>query len=904
MTDRVEREVLQLVTESGQYFADLDKAIHKHTQLNAGIAQTGATAKVTSGEWKAFGQSVSTSSAGMQSAVKGATQQLGAFGQSFKQLTASFTAANLITRGIEWVLGFGSAALKSAGDMVDLADKTGLSIRAVQLYGAVAKQAGGDIQSFAKAQFNLGVNLSEGGTAARDAVRDLRLDFEKLRASSPDSQLESTAEALRKVGNEGDRNRLGVALYGNAWKEVSAGVVAGIGDIAKATSIASDEAVRAVDRYQDEVDQFFDNLEKRTVELTGKFLARARKTVGFTGMFGPLGFLAPEIAGALGVDLKLPETPASDKPKPPPPPGGIGDVSPELKKHLKEVRDLAESWSRLPVEREIKKWLEAAKEFDRLGLEPTTEQIAAMTLKVEEWIASGYKVPKMLQRVRDENIHLIYAMLPVKDMTNALTKDNGLLTKSVLAVGESYKVAAKKMDDARLNGMFRTTDWQTIFSGSMSGASLASQAKIPTIFDQLVGSVKSSLRVAAESFPDMLGRAILHGQSITQALRAVAVQFGADVGKTLGESFAKAGSQLSKLLGNIVSVGMSIGIDYLFKGVEKLIKHFSNSTKEAREAFAESMDLSLGELYQKLQSMGAAGQHLANIGLNVIGKQDKDANAKWMRDVQAFFDAIPKKFEALTTSLQTFGGVVPRSLRPMVEELLRAGNISGDLRRQLEALTAGPQWQTAVERAKELGIEVSSLGDSVNASRIKDIAFGYLHDLDMFDELKANMDGVLFGMSDELSALALDALKTGQALPKQLEPFLAKLREMGLLVDENGNAIGDLTFREMEDESLLAVKDVLEEIRDLLANALPQAAEKGAAGLGRAFARIKPPELLPGFGDDANVHGWGVDSGSFIPTLGRQPIEITNVVELDGEAITRYVSRALPERYEYLREAP
>jgi hypothetical protein len=120
---------------------------------------------------------------------------------------------------------------------------------------------------------------------------------------------------------------------------------------------------------------------------------------------------------------------------------------------------------------------------------------------------------------------------------------------------------------------------------------------------------------------------------------------------------------------------------------------------------------------------------------------------------------------------------------------------------------------------------------------------------------------------------------------------MKRLQEMGLLVDENGNAIENLTFKDLEDESLKAVVTVLEQIRELLAEALPQALGTFGAAADQLTGK-KPGGLFAG-------QGLAVEPGKSSATVLGAPAPsaggmMTVVVEADGRQLSRIVAPYIP----------
>ena len=67
----------------------------------------------------------------------------------------------------------------------------------------------------------------------------------------------------------------------------------------------------------------------------------------------------------------------------------------------------------------------------------------------------------------------------------------------------------------------------------------------------------------------------------------------------------------------------------------------------------------------------------------------------------------------------------------MIDALLEMEGIPRDIADMLGGLAEDPSWQTMQARAKELGVDLAALGPKFQESRIHDIAFGYLRDLEM-----------------------------------------------------------------------------------------------------------------------------------------------------------------------------
>lgn len=170
------------------------------------------------------------------------------------------------------VISMGKSAFSSASTITDLANKTGLSIEAIQRMQNVANQTGTSLDAFTNAAFKLGVNVSEGTKKARDAVNDLGLSYTQLKAQKPEEQFASVIKALEGVDSQQERNRIGVALFGRQFSEIAASIEEGYSGIANAARVSSDAQIKALDAAGDAWTQFADHASERMRSTLGQLV--------------------------------------------------------------------------------------------------------------------------------------------------------------------------------------------------------------------------------------------------------------------------------------------------------------------------------------------------------------------------------------------------------------------------------------------------------------------------------------------------------------------------------------------------------------------------------------------------------------------------------------------------------
>lgn len=219
-------------------------------------------------------------------ATKQAEQGTGLFHSQFAKLTAAFSAANLIDRAISGVIDLGKGAFEAAGHIVDLSQKTGLSIRAVQQYGFIAEQTGGTVDNFADAIFKLGINIETGGDRVEHAVAALGLSYEHIRSLKPEEQFDAIARALQAIQDPQERNRIGVDLMSRSYANIAAAIDEYTETLAKAP-VASDAAVKATDAAADAISRAWSEAKAVAIDAIGGIILATEDMLKKTGAAVP-----------------------------------------------------------------------------------------------------------------------------------------------------------------------------------------------------------------------------------------------------------------------------------------------------------------------------------------------------------------------------------------------------------------------------------------------------------------------------------------------------------------------------------------------------------------------------------------------------------------------------------------
>lgn len=178
--------------------------------------------------------------------------------------------------------------------------------------------------------------------------------------------------------------------------------------------------------------------------------------------------------------------------------------------------------------------------------------------------------------------------------------------------------------------------WEKALAGGSLAATLG-----PSIWKAMRGGGKSAVPGLADSAIDASKFAGGAGRSVMGTLNGIAGPAGMAAGIAapfLPEGKARgaaSGASTGATIGSFVpGVGTAVGA-----GVGALVGAIAgnkNSTAGDREDFAKQAGFqNLGQLYDALGALGPEGAQLREVGLNVIGKKDKEANAQWMQQVAA-----------------------------------------------------------------------------------------------------------------------------------------------------------------------------------------------------------------------------------------------------------------------------
>jgi hypothetical protein len=217
-----------------------------------------------------------------------ATKTDGALASLGRRIVAVFAVERLIS--------FGTQVVKNAGHVQDLADKTGLSVNAIQKFGYAAVLAGTSVDAVANAIGVMSRNLVSGGGAV-DALDRLGLSQKELLRLDPEQAFLQIAEAIRATKDPMVQADAAMRIFGRGGKEllpaIKKGFVEAGEEAERLGAIMSDQTVKDLDQLNDAWDMTWASMQGWTARVLATVLEVGRALAG-------LASLAPDWLKTIG----------------------------------------------------------------------------------------------------------------------------------------------------------------------------------------------------------------------------------------------------------------------------------------------------------------------------------------------------------------------------------------------------------------------------------------------------------------------------------------------------------------------------------------------------------------------------------------------------------------------------
>jgi TP901 family phage tail tape measure protein len=321
-----------------------------------------------------------------------------------------------------------------------------------------------------------------------------------------------------------------------------------------------------------------------------------------------------------------------------------------------------------------------------------------------------------------------------------------------------------------------------------------------------------------------LGQATAQGSTLSRTVSGMAT--GAKIGMAFGPWGAAIGA----------AAGAVVGLVRGLASVSEAVKQSRKEVEEFQQAIHKSATAQ--------QVSQAAGRSWA---LTVITVRD------------AFLEAGRTAAEAERLVAQMWNTDKPEAAR---QAMLAINAVLANQRIEHELLE---------EAIREYGFTIEELGPKFQAQRLSEQAQRLVEHYAVLIESGIEQGVVTERMAEKTNAYLATALRTNAEIPKSMEPMLAKMLEQGLLTDENGEKLTDLsrlTWAETMTQGFDRVVGAVERLINALTG-IPN--QIGIDVVGNYI----PPEIPgvdtadPGFatGTMGRLGKWLADFGAGTPTV-------------------------------------
>ena len=376
------------------------------------------------------------------------------------------------------------------------------------------------------------------------------------------------------------------------------------------------------------------------------------------------------------------------------------------------------------------------------------------------------------------------------------------------AVGTQSQKTAQKMVAAFtaaasiISGLFggSSSPWAAMAVGAASGA--AAGAALGAIW----GSAAPGIGAAIGGVVGAISGWVIATKKAIEANAAATVE----IQRLQGELVKTYGS-----FENITTISHAMGIGLAeawgdqsqaglihFKG---LMQEFADKMATLQGAL-ETYGLSwrdLGEDFKQMTVNTGAGKLLDQLAAMT------SAGVDWNKAVKAMGPA----FSQLIIDAVDSGQKIPPALQPILGKLIEMGGLTDAAARKMLGLAEDtmPSLADITEAANRYGLELDDLGSKVQQLRITETANQIIKDFNMLTlagvpfavlmrdipvsvtDAAGKVSTSLTGMRVEIQKLVGRAIALGLELPASMRPIIEKMIEAGLLTDDTGTKLTDLS---------------------------------------------------------------------------------------------------------------
>lgn len=210
------------------------------------------------------------------------------------------------------------------------------------------------------------------------------------------------------------------------------------------------------------------------------------------------------------------------------------------------------------------------------------------------------------------------------------------------------------------------------------------------------------------------------------------------------------------------------------------------------------------------------------------------------------------------------GAGIEPALAPVIKQLADMGLLTDDMVQALSGVAADglPTWQQMQDAAEKYGLKIDGMGARYQQLRITDSAKGLLDDFNLLVKGGVPVANLIGEMGDEVNTFIRQAIAMGTEVPAAMRPMLQQFEDAGLLTDESGQKLKDLSTIKFAQPLETAIQGLIDKMSELIDK---------IGDVGSAFGGLPDGSLAPSkFSDlmpDANFMAAGGSGRVYGPTV-------------------------------------
>lgn len=327
-----------------------------------------------------------------------------------------------------------------------------------------------------------------------------------------------------------------------------------------------------------------------------------------------------------------------------------------------------------------------------------------------------------------------------------------------------------------------------------------------------------------------------------------------------------------------------------------------------READPEALRDTLEELERRTNRLNSAMEKYG-ITLRDLGDEAKQLRvnttgmelANEFRELTAAGVDSERAIQGMESALNRFvtqtidaGGQIPVAMAPMIEQLIRAGRLTEENAALMLGLrdSAMPSLEDIDAAAKRYGITLDELGPKVNQLRINETAQQIVADFELLRDAGADMGAVIGKMGDSVQGLVNQAMKYGLTLPETLKPILQNMADAGLLTDDTGQKMENLSRLTFAETLTDKIEQLIEAMRTFV-----EGITKGAVPALESLSRTRVGKItIPYSYEQDGPSPTGFRDPDDIPHIESTPIDRGQGILPPSLTVNQYIDGRLMSR--------